>query len=92
MISIKIESLQDQVVLSIADKGMGIPEEELDYIFDRFYTVNKAHSRRLGGAGLGLSIVKAIIEKHEGDISVFSKNQEGTKFSISFQKKESLLQ
>lgn len=90
MISIKIEDLPDQVVLSIADKGMGIPEEELDYIFDRFYTVNKAHSRRLGGAGLGLSIVKAIIEKHEGDISVVSKNEEGTKFSISFQTKESL--
>ena len=86
MISIKIEDLSDQVVLSISDKGMGIPREELDYIFDRFYTVNKAHSRRLGGAGLGLSIVKTIIEKHEGNISVFSKHQEGTTFSLSFQK------
>ncbi len=92
MISIKIEDFPDHVVLSITDKGMGIPEEELGYIFDRFYTVNKAHSRRLGGAGLGLSIVKTIIEKHEGDISVFSKHQEGTTFSLRFQKDGALLQ
>ena len=90
-ISIKIEDFSDQVVLSITDRGMGIPEEELDYIFDRFYTVNKAHSRRLGGAGLGLSIVKTIIEKHEGNISVFSKHQLGTTFSLSFQKNGVLL-
>ncbi|MBS0626756.1 MAG: histidine kinase, partial [Verrucomicrobia bacterium] len=52
--------------VSIQDQGVGISSLDLEHIFDRFYTVNKAHSRKLGGAGLGLSLVKTIIEKHDG--------------------------
>lgn len=81
-ITVSISQTEDELKLSITDKGIGIPEEELDHIFDRFYTVDKAHSRRLGGAGLGLSIVKTIIEKHEGVIIVSSVLGEGTTFNI----------
>jgi signal transduction histidine kinase len=52
-------------------------------VFERFYTVNKAHTRRLGGAGLGLSIVKTIIEKHEGTVSVASVLGQGTTFTFN---------
>jgi two-component system phosphate regulon sensor histidine kinase PhoR len=68
--------------LVIADKGVGIPEADLEHIFQRFYTVNKAHSRKLGGAGLGLSIVETIIEKHRGKISVVSELGVGTAFTV----------
>jgi len=83
VISIVIETTEERVQLQIKDRGMGIPVADLEHIFERFYTVNKAHSRRLGGAGLGLSIVKTIVEKHEGSISVSSVLGEGTLFTIS---------
>ncbi len=85
-ITITMEEKPDAVSIAIRDRGRGIPKKDLQHIFDRFYTVNKAHSRKLGGAGLGLSIVKTIIEKHEGDIEVFSKVNEGTCFQISLPK------
>jgi two-component system phosphate regulon sensor histidine kinase PhoR len=81
-ITITITSAGEEVKIDIADRGIGIPEEDLDHIFERFYTVDKAHSRRLGGAGLGLSIVKTIIEKHEGTISATSTLGKGTTFTI----------
>lgn len=81
-ITVSIEEFQEKIVLKIADRGIGIPQEDLDHIFDRFYTVDKAHSRRLGGAGLGLSIVKTIIEKHEGKITATSTLGKGTIFTI----------
>lgn len=85
-ITITIEDFPEQVCLTIADKGRGIAEHDLDSIFDRFYTVDKAHSRKLGGAGLGLSIVKAIITKHDGTIHVTSRLGEGAEFRLAFQK------
>jgi len=85
-ITITIEDFPEQVRLTIADKGRGIAEHDLDSIFDRFYTVDKAHSRKLGGAGLGLSIVKAIITKHDGTIHVTSRLGEGAEFCLAFQK------
>lgn len=83
-ITVAIEPMpsQEQLKIIVADKGMGIPKEDLEYIFQRFYTVNKAHSRQLGGSGLGLSIVETIIEKHFGKISVTSILGEGTTFTI----------
>ncbi len=72
-----------QVQVEIADKGIGIPEEDLEGIFLRFYTVNKARSRRLGGAGLGLSITQTIIERHHGTIAVTSKLGHGSTFTIT---------
>lgn len=82
-IKITLEQVdEEEIKILIADKGIGIPPQDIEHIFERFYTVDKAHSRKLGGAGLGLSIVKTIIEKHEGTISVESKVGEGTTFVI----------
>lgn len=81
-LSVLIERKEKEMMLVVQDKGMGIAEEALDHLFDRFYTVNKAHSRKLGGAGIGLSIVKTIIQKLDGTISVASKPKEGTAFTI----------
>src|SRR3984957_2237856 len=81
-ITIKIDQDGDEATLSIADQGIGIPPSDLEHIFERFYTVDKARSRRLGGAGLGLSIVRSIVEKHHGTISVASVIGSGTTFFI----------
>ncbi|PJD96121.1 MAG: histidine kinase [Parachlamydia sp.] len=70
------------IKLTIADQGIGIPPQDLEHIFERFYTVDKAHSRKLGGSGLGLSIVETIIEKHFGKITVASELNKGTTFTI----------
>lgn len=68
----------------ITDTGHGIPDDELQQIFEPFYRVNKSRSRKTGGAGLGLSIVKAIIEKHGWKISVDSVLGQGSTFTITF--------
>jgi two-component system phosphate regulon sensor histidine kinase PhoR len=82
-IAISLESLDlEEVRIVITDKGIGIPPQDIEHIFERFYTVDKAHSRKLGGAGLGLSIVRTIIEKHDGRISVKSTLGVGTTFTI----------
>ena len=61
---------------------MGIPEESLDHIFDRFYRADKSHSREIGGNGLGLAITKNAIEMHHGEIKVASTLGEGTTFDV----------
>jgi signal transduction histidine kinase len=72
----------DGVTLVVEDTGMGIPEEELPYIFERFYRVEKSRSREFGGTGLGLSIVKKLIELQDGEITVTSKAGTGSRFEI----------
>lgn len=69
---------------SIEDNGIGISDENMSSIFDRFYRVNSHRSREQGGYGLGLSIVKSIIDSHEGEISVISNIGKGTNFTILF--------
>ncbi len=81
-ISIKAFTEAEEVVLHISDNGIGIPPQDVEHIFEKFYTVNKAHSRRLGGAGLGLSLVKTIIDKHQGTLQVHSTLGVGTMFTI----------
>ena len=68
--------------IKVADSGIGIPEEAQDYIFDRFYRVDKARSRGTGGTGLGLSITKNAIHMHKGAIKVYSRENEGTTFTV----------
>ncbi len=73
---------EDFIKFTVADNGIGIPQNDLENIFQRFYTVNKAHSKKMGGSGLGLSIVDNIITKHYGRISVDSTLGQGTTFTI----------
>ena len=78
-----MEMLDYEVHVHIKDTGRGIPEEDLPYIFDRFYMVDKARSRSGGGSGLGLSIVKKIINLHGFKVKVKSEQGKGTCISIA---------
>lgn len=82
-IEIALQKVGAQVHLSVSDQGIGIPESDLPHIFDRFYTVDKARSRKSGGAGLGLSIVKTIVEKHNGTVVVSSHVGVGSVFTVA---------
>jgi two-component system, OmpR family, phosphate regulon sensor histidine kinase PhoR len=82
-IAIKLREEAGECFISIMDRGCGIPKENRPHIFNRFYSVNKTVSRRLGGAGLGLSIVKNIVEKHQGSITVEDHPLGGTIFTLA---------
>lgn len=77
-IDVYVGYVHNDAYVKIKDTGMGIPESDLNRIFDRFYRVDKARSRKLGGTGLGLSIAKEIIEQNSGSIDIKSKINEGT--------------
>jgi len=81
-VTISVENRGDTVEVSISDTGIGIPEDEINLIFERFYRVDKARSRDRGGVGLGLSIARWIAESHNGKIEVESKLGQGSKFSV----------
>ncbi|CAM2918087.1 HAMP domain-containing sensor histidine kinase [Paenibacillus sediminis] len=81
-ITIAIEPHDNKVTVSIADTGIGISEEDQTRIFERFFKGDKSRNRSIGGSGLGLSIVKKIIDKHHGTIEVDSRLGEGTRFRV----------
>lgn len=83
-VKVRISEESDNIVLSVSDNGIGIPPEHIDRIFERFYRVDKSHSKEVGGTGLGLSIVKHAAALHNAAISVDSKPGEGTKIDIIF--------
>lgn len=68
--------------IKVADSGIGIPEDSIEHIFERFYRVDKSHSREIGGTGLGLAITRNAIIMHRGAIKVYSKENEGTTFTV----------
>ena len=74
----------DNAILQVSDTGMGIPEDCLAHIFERFYRVDKARSRATGGSGLGLAIVHAIVQRNRGEISVTTELGKGSVFTVTF--------
>lgn len=87
-IVVHITSQTENVLVEVEDNGMGIKEDSLPRIFERFYRVETSRNRRDGGSGLGLSIVKHILEAHHQNIHVSSTYLEGTKFSFNLEKSE----
>ncbi len=81
-IKISTQIIDQKIIISVSDNGIGIPKDELSHIFDRFYRVDKARSREMHSSGLGLSICKRIMEAHQGEIHVESKLNKGTRVEI----------
>ncbi|MGU8553126.1 sensor histidine kinase [Clostridium perfringens] len=83
------ERLKDnKVIISIEDQGIGISEEDLKYVFERFYRADKSRTRATGGTGIGLTIVKSIVSSHGGEFKLESKLGEGSKFTIILPKED----
>jgi two-component system sensor histidine kinase VicK len=82
-ISVSLSLEEDNIIVKVADTGIGIPKEDLPRLFERFYRVDKARSRMLGGTGLGLSIARQIVEAHKGKIRIQSEYGQGTQVFIS---------
>lgn len=83
-LKISLDRVEDNAQIIFADSGFGIPESSIAHIFERFYRVDKARSRQSGGSGLGLSIVRSIVERNAGTIQVESTEGKGTVFTVSF--------
>src|SRR5699024_5874974 len=78
------ERTNDSIIIKIKDNGMGVPKQDIDSIFDRFYRVDKSRSRQEGGNGLGLSIAKKIIENYKGNVWLESVEGKFTKVTMRF--------
>lgn len=81
-VHVDVQSAQSGLKIAVKDSGSGIPEEDLPFIFERFYKADKARTRGKGGTGLGLAIVKNIVDAHNGSITVHSMLNEGTSFTF----------
>ena len=85
-VRVELRHEDHDVVLTVADNGPGIPEEDLPKVFERFYRVDKARSREVGGTGLGLSIVGDTVHRRDGQITVAAREGGGTVFTVRFKK------
>ena len=86
-IAVSLGEKDDCIVWRVKDDGVGIPPEDQEHIFERFYRVDKARSRETGGTGLGLSIVKQLVAMHGGTISVVSASGNGAVFTVELPRK-----
>jgi len=85
-INIRISESETSVIFEFEDNGIGIPEEELPLIFERFYRADKSRNRMTGGSGIGLAIVRSIVAAHGGTVEVKSRLNSGTCFTLTFPK------
>ena len=83
-VEIAVAEQQGAVKISVSDSGIGIAPEHQNKVFERFYRVDKSHSKQSGGTGLGLSIVKRAVQYHHGKIAVESERNKGTTISVLF--------
>lgn len=83
-VDVKISHIPTKILVTVSDTGMGIPPEHINRIFERFYRVDKSHSRKINGTGLGLSIVKHGVIYHNGTIHVESTVGKGSVFTVEF--------
>ena len=86
VIHVVIKDTADAGIIQVEDEGIGIAQEELDLIFERFYRTDKSRNRKTGGAGIGLTIVKTIVQAHDGIITVESKEDCGSTFIVTLPK------
>jgi two-component system phosphate regulon sensor histidine kinase PhoR len=85
-IQIRWQLRRDQAVFSVSDNGIGIPQQHIDRLTERFYRVDRGRSRETGGTGLGLSIVKHILTRHQAKLEIVSEVGVGSTFSAIFPK------
>ncbi len=83
-LTVRLSRSEDNAIIQVTDTGVGIPEDAVANIFERFYRVDKARSRKTGGSGLGLSIVRSMVERNDGTIQVESVVGEGSTFTVTF--------
>ena len=83
-LTVHLSREEDNAILKVMDTGMGIPDEAIGHVFERFYRVDKARSRATGGSGLGLAIVRSIVQRNRGEIQVSSTIGQGTTFTVIF--------
>ena len=83
-VTVNVHEEDGKAAVTVQDTGIGIPEEDLDRVFERFFRVNKSHSKEIGGTGLGLSIVKHGAAYHNARIRIDSKLNNGTSITIVF--------
>lgn len=85
-VSVYIEEKNDQISFIVKDEGEGISEDDLPFLFERFYRGDKSRDRETGGVGIGLSIVKALVEAHQGEIKIDSQLNVGTTVEVQLPK------
>ena len=86
-LSITVEFNADDHTLTVSDNGIGISEQDIKHVYDRFYRAEKSRSREVGGSGLGLAIVKHILEAHNQNMSLRSTDGKGSTFGFTLSKK-----